>query len=52
MLDKEELQKKISEMPFWYHKIKLPYELVTPGWAPIDPEAYKIPESLKRRNIR
>jgi len=51
MIDKEELQKKISEMPFWYHKIKLPYELITPGWAPIDPAAYKIPESLVGKRV-
>jgi len=51
MLDKEELQKKISAMPFWYHKIQLPYELVTPGWAPLDPAAYKIPESLNGKRV-
>jgi len=48
---KEELLNKVAAMPFWYHKIQLPYGIITPGWAPIDPEAYKIPESLKGKRV-
>lgn len=38
-------------MPYWYHKIKLPYGIVTPGWSPINPEAYKIPHDLTGKRI-
>ena len=30
----------------WYHRIVLPDGTVTPGWAPIDPAAYPLPENL------
>jgi tRNA (mo5U34)-methyltransferase len=51
MDEKIELQKQIEALPFWYHRIELPYGLFTPGWAPIDPAAYKIPEDLHGRRI-
>jgi tRNA (mo5U34)-methyltransferase len=40
------LENRVKAFPFWYHKITLPYGVVTPGWAPIDAKAYGIPERL------
>jgi tRNA (mo5U34)-methyltransferase len=51
MHEKEELQQKIETVPFWYHRIELPYGIVTPGWAPIDSSAYRIPEDLKGKRV-
>ncbi len=41
-----ELERRIAELPFWYHKIELPNGVITPGWAPLSVEAYGIPERL------
>jgi tRNA (mo5U34)-methyltransferase len=41
-----DLQSAVQAFPFWYHKIELPNGIVTPGWAPLSVEAYKIPEDL------
>ncbi|MEW6585449.1 MAG: DUF1698 domain-containing protein [Nitrospirota bacterium] len=51
MNTKEELLDKIKAVPFWYHKIELPYGVVTPGWAPIDPAAYGIPDDLSGKRV-
>ena len=51
MSEREELQKKIAALPYWYHKIQLPYGLVTPGWAPLEPSAYRVPESLEGKRV-
>ncbi len=40
------LQEQIAAFPFWYHRIALPGGIVTPGWAPLNAEAYQIPERL------
>ncbi|MFA4917907.1 MAG: DUF1698 domain-containing protein [Thermodesulfovibrionales bacterium] len=48
---KEELLAKIKTIPFWYHKIELPYGIVTPGWAPINPAAYGIPDDMSGRRV-
>jgi tRNA (mo5U34)-methyltransferase len=45
------LRKRVKAMPYWYHKIELPYGLVTPGWAPINPSQYKIPMDLTGRRV-
>jgi len=42
---------EIEKFPFWYHKIKLPGGIITPGWAPIDPDAYRIPEDLRGKRV-
>jgi tRNA (mo5U34)-methyltransferase len=41
-----ELAKKVKAIPYWYHRIELPDGTVTPGWSPIDPDRYCIPEDL------
>src|SRR5258706_15664125 len=40
------IEARVRTLPYWYHKIALPHGVVTPGWAPIDPDAYRLPERL------
>jgi tRNA (mo5U34)-methyltransferase len=40
------LEEKIRALPYWYHKIELTDGVVTPGWAPLSPDAYGIPDRL------
>lgn len=47
----EELQQRVSEIPFWYHRIELPGGVVTPGNLPISAEAYHIPEDLTGKRV-
>ena len=51
MSNRDTLLEKISNIPFWYHKIELPYGILTPGWAPINPAAYRIPDNLSGRRV-
>lgn len=44
--DLTDLAKAVASHPFWYHKIELPGGVTTPGWAPLAPEAYRIPDDL------
>ncbi|MBX3095927.1 MAG: DUF1698 domain-containing protein [Fimbriimonadaceae bacterium] len=46
-----QLESTIQGHPFWYHKIQLPGGVVTPGWAPIAPEAYRIPDDLSGKRV-
>lgn len=45
-MDKEELQAAVDAVPYWYHRIELPHGITTPGWAPLDAAAYRIPEDM------
>lgn len=47
----ESIQEKIGNFPFWYHRIELPFGIVTPGWAPLSREAYGIPERLDGKRV-
>ena len=49
MNGKETLIKKVKSIPYWYHKIELPYGIITPGWAPIIPQTYRLPDKLTER---
>lgn len=49
--DREEILGEIKKFPFWYHKIELPGGIVTPGWAPINPAAYRIPADLTGKRV-
>jgi len=51
MGERETLIEKVKSIPYWYHKIELPYGIITPGWAPISPQAYKIPDKLTGKRI-
>lgn len=50
-MDRDELQHKVSLVPFWYHKIELPGGITTPGTQPIDPAKYGIPDDLTGKSI-
>lgn len=50
-VDSEELQRRVASFPFWYHRIELPGGVVTPGKAPIDPSAYRIPADLGGKRV-
>ena len=41
-----DLHAKIKSIPYWYHRIQLPGGITTPGWAPLAPDAYQIPNDL------
>jgi tRNA (mo5U34)-methyltransferase len=47
----DEIRQKISQFPYWYHKIELPYGVVTPGWAPLSVDAYGIPHDLSGKRV-
>ncbi|MBS1723681.1 MAG: DUF1698 domain-containing protein [Armatimonadetes bacterium] len=46
-----DLQAQVDSFPFWYHRIELPGGITTPGWAPLSPEAYRIPEDLTGKRV-
>jgi len=46
-----DLLARVNEFPFWYHKVELHHGVVTPGWAPLDREAYRIPEDLTGKRV-
>ena len=41
-----DLEARVNAFPYWYHRIELPGGVVTPGWAPVSPEAYRVPANL------
>lgn len=41
-----EIAAAVARFPFWYHRIPLPQGEITPGWAPLDAGAYRIPARL------
>ncbi len=41
-----DLAARVAAIDYWYHKIELPGGVTTPGWAPIDPAAYRVPDDL------
>lgn len=49
--DKVKVVEKVNSFPYWYHKIEVPGDITTPGWAPIDKNAYKIPIDLTGKRI-
>ncbi len=50
-MDTETLQRRVSEIGFWYHRIELPGGVATPGAAPIYAPAYRIPEDLTGKRV-
>jgi tRNA (mo5U34)-methyltransferase len=32
---KQDIQRKVDSVPFWFHSIPLPHGIVTPGWVPV-----------------
>ncbi len=51
ILPQNDLFAKVDSFPFWYHKIELPGGIVTPGWAPLAPEAYGVPDDLTGKRV-
>jgi tRNA (mo5U34)-methyltransferase len=47
----DELRARIATSPYWYHRIALPGGLVTPGWAPVSVEAYRVPTDLSGKRV-
>lgn len=50
-MDPQTLQQQVSCFPFWYHKIQLPFGITTPGWAPLEARAYRIPADLSGKRV-
>jgi len=50
-MTKEELQAAVDAIPYFYHRIELPFGIVTPGWAPISAAAYRIPNNLAGKTV-
>jgi tRNA (mo5U34)-methyltransferase len=48
---KEELQQRINSFPYWYHKIELPWGIITPGWGPLNRDSYLIPADLTGKRV-
>lgn len=46
-----DLRSTVESFPFWYHKIELPGGVTTPGWAPLNPETYRIPEDMTGQRV-
>jgi len=42
----DDLKARIAAIPYWYHRIELPGSVETPGWAPLLPESYRLPDNL------
>ncbi|HYM09661.1 MAG TPA: tetratricopeptide repeat protein, partial [Bryobacterales bacterium] len=47
----ESLRRRIASFPYWYHRIELPGGVVTPGWAPLNRDAYRIPADLAGKRL-
>lgn len=50
-MNREELLAKIAEFPYWYHNIDLGNGIVTPGWAPLVPSKYGIPDLMDGETV-
>lgn len=50
-MDTDEIRRRVDGFPFWYHKIDLPGGITTPGWAPINSEAYQIPVDFTGKRV-
>jgi tRNA (mo5U34)-methyltransferase len=45
------LKDELEAIPHWYHRIALPGGLVTPGWAPLDVDLYRVPADLTGKRV-
>ena len=48
---RKRIEERVRRFPYWYHRIALPHDVVTPGWAPVAPEAYSIPDDLNGKRV-
>lgn len=49
--DRGELQNAVNACGYWYHRIELPGGVLTPGWAPLAPDAYPVPADLTGKTV-
>lgn len=47
----ERLRQRIAALPYWYHRIELRPGIVTPGWAPVEPSHYRIPDDMAGKEV-
>lgn len=45
------IAERVADMPYWYHKIDLGFGVVTPGWSPVHPDRYCIPQDLTGKRV-
>ena len=45
------LQERVADCGYWYHRIELPDGVTTPGWAPLDPTKYGIPDRMDGERV-
>lgn len=50
-MTREELKAAVDAVPYWYHKVALPNDVTTPGWAPIDQSSYQIPADMNGATV-
>lgn len=50
-MDRQTLLERIAAVPYWYHAIDLGNGVTTPGWAPINADAYRVPERFDGENV-
>ena len=50
-IERSRIEARVGAHSYWYHKVELPHGVVTPGWAPIDAAAYRIPERLEGKRV-
>lgn len=46
-----ELEEKVKSFPYWYHRIELPGDVVTPGFSPFSKESYGVPDDLSNKRV-
>jgi tRNA (mo5U34)-methyltransferase len=51
IMEEKELRERVFSFPYWYHRIELPFGIITPGWAPVSKELYNIPEDLSGKRV-
>src|SRR3954469_16733623 len=50
-MDAQPLSQRVTQHPFWYHRIELPGGVVTPGVNPLYPAGYQIPKDLTGKRV-
>jgi tRNA (mo5U34)-methyltransferase len=50
-MDVEDIQRRVDEIKFWYHRIELPGGVITTGSNPLSASAYRIPPDLTGKRV-
>jgi tRNA (mo5U34)-methyltransferase len=51
MTGRDDLLRRVEAIPYWYHRIELRDGVTTPGWAPLNPSAYQVPQDLEGQRV-